>query len=77
LRRAALPAGNIQAVLELLHLGSHGAQILHHQRNAVGLLHAQLTRVADAYAAAGERANRRQRGQLVNQLRRQRAADGG
>ncbi len=48
--RSRLSAGNVHAVLVLGHLRAHRAQVLHHQRNAVALLHAQLFGIADAHA---------------------------
>ena len=74
-RMQLLTAGNIEPVLELLHLGAHRAQVVGHQRNAVRLLDAQFLRVADANAALRIRTDRRQHRQLVDQLRRQRSGD--
>ena len=51
-----LSAGHVQAVLKLGYLRAHGAQVLRHQCDAVGLLDAQFLCVADADAAAGVRA---------------------
>jgi len=71
-----LASGDIESIFELFDLGAHGAQILDDQSDAVGLLDAQLLRVADANAAARIGRDGRQDGQLVDELRGQCAADG-
>ena len=70
-----LAAGNIEAVLEFRDLGAHGAEILCHQGDAVGLLDAQFAGAADANAAAGEGRDGREHRQFVDELCRERAAD--
>ena len=49
-----LAAGDVEAVVKLIDFSAHGAKILRDESDAVGLLDAQLARVANADAAAGE-----------------------
>ena len=71
----SLAAGHIESVLELLDLGTHGAQVPRDERDAIGLLYAQFLRVADANAAAGVGSDGRQHRQLVDELSGESTAD--
>ena len=73
----SLAAGNIEAIVELLDFGTHGAQISRHQGDAVGFLDAQFLCLADANAAASEGTDGSQDREFVDELRSQRAADFG
>ena len=48
-----LATGNIEAIFELFNFGAHGAEIARDERDAIGLLDAQLFGIANANAAAG------------------------
>ena len=62
-------AFDAQAVLVLLDLRAHRAEILDRRRDAVGLLHAQLARVANLKAARDLRADDGEHRQLVYEMR--------
>ncbi len=70
-----LAAGNIEAIIELGDFSAHGAKVFYDEGDAVGFLDAQLPRAADANAAACERRDGGEYGQLVNELRGESAAD--
>ena len=70
-----LAAGNIEAVLEFLNFGAHGAKVPHHQGDAIRFLHPQFPGVADADASAGVGSNCGEDGQFIDELGSQSAAD--
>ena len=70
-----LAAGDVEAVVELGYFRPHRAKIFRDEGDAVGFLDTQLARAADANAAAGERRDGGEHGQLVNELSREGAAD--
>ena len=72
-----LVAGDVQAVFVLCDLGAHGAEVLGDQRDAVGLLDAELLGVADADAVAGVGRDGGEDGELVDELGGERAGDVG
>jgi len=68
-----LTAGNVEAVVEFLDFGAHGAQIGGDQRDAIGLLDTKFLGVANADAVLRVGADGREDGQFINELRRERA----
>jgi len=70
-----LASRDIKAIFELFHFRTHGAQVACDQGDAVRLLDAQFFRIANADAAAGIRGDGGEYRQLIDELRRQRAAD--
>ena len=72
----ALVAGNLEAVGILGELGSHGAEVLGDEGDAVGLLDAEFLGVADDEAVRGVGRDGGEHGQLVDDLGGERAADG-
>ena len=70
-----LSAGHIQAIFEFLDFGTHGAEILHYQGDAVRFLDAELFGVADADAAAGVGRDGGENRQLIDELSGERAAN--
>jgi hypothetical protein len=70
-----LVAGDLEAVGILGELGSHDAEILGDEGDAVGLLDAQLLSVADDEAVGGVGGDGGKHGQLIDDLRGERAAD--
>ena len=71
----ALVAGDLQAVGALGEVGSHGAEVLSDEGDAVGLLDAEFLGVADDEAAAGVGRDGGEDGKLVDDLGGERAAD--
>ena len=72
-----LAAGDVETVVELLDFCAHGAEVGGDQRDAVGFFDAQFFRVANADAVLREGADGGEDGQLVDELRGERAGDGG
>ena len=64
-----LAARDIHPIRVLGHLRAHRPQVLHDQRDPVGLLHPQLPRISNPHPVRRVRRNRRQDRQLIDQLR--------
>ena len=64
-----LAAFDFHAVLELIDLGSHGAEVVDDGGDAVGFLDAEFLGVADDRAALGQRGGDGDDGNLIDQVR--------
>ena len=73
----SLSAGDIEAVFELFHFGTHGAEIARDEGDAVGLLDAEFFCIANADAAAGVGSDGGEDGEFVDELSGERSADVG
>ena len=73
----SLASGDVETVFNLVDFGTHGAEVLGDERDAVGFLDAELAGVADADSVFGVRGDGGERGQLVDKVRGERARDGG